>query len=760
MKYRKAVLLLGLSLLIAPPLVGVDTTFWQVGTFDDFLQGTLQGVSLAKEGQVRLAPEPQTVFNPDEALALSMNSDLEGNLYIGTGHQGRVFRVDKNLKGSLFFTAQEPDIFALATGPDGALYVGSSPEGKIYRVTPEGKSSIFFDPKTKYIWALLFDSRGKLYAATGDRGLIFRIDADGKGKLFFDSKQTHVMCLALDPSDNLLAGSVPNGLIYRIIPEGKAFVLYKADLPEIHDLAVDGDGRIFAAALGGGPGKSVPAIFGPQTPTPLPAAGVTTVTVTAQSEEVDKAQKPPIGNTTPAASFNRPAPSPVGFTVPQLLEGRGSLIEISPDNTVETLWSSKKESIFGLALRGRQVLFTTDEDGRLFELNRAEDGQNLTLLTETHEALATRLMFKGPTLYIATSNIAKLMRLGGETGREGTYESSVKDAKFISRWGVLAWRGELGEGGSLQFYTRSGNSDRPDSTWSDWAGPEQDPEGSPIKSPPARYIQWKAVFRSTSDASPVLDDVTLSYLNQNLPPEIRSFNVSTGGERTGPAGLSSISPPGIAPGSSMTISAGAPPGISLTPSALGKPQPTPTVLSWQADDPNGDTLVYSLYVKGADENEWHLLKDKLHQTQYILDAGELPDGKYTARLVASDQQANPPSLARQTELLSAPFWIDNTPPEVQVLNQKVVGDGAEVHFKAQDAISPLRAAELSIDGNDWQNLTSDDGIVDSRTETFTVRTGKLAPGEHLIVLRAFDTAGNAGLGKAVVHIPGPGGPKR
>jgi hypothetical protein len=181
------------------------------------------------------------------------------------------------------------------------------------------------------------------------------------------------------------------------------------------------------------------------------------------------------------------------------------------------------------------------------------------------------------------------------------------------------------------------------------------------------------------------------------------------------------------------------------------------VLSWQADDPNGDTLVYSLYVKAADEGEWHLLKDKLHQTQYTLDPNELPDGKYVARLVASDKESNPPSLARQAELLSAPFWIDNTPPEVEVLEQKLVGGGVEVHFKAKDATSPLRAAEFSTDGQAWLDVSSDDGIVDSRLETFTVRVEKLTPGEHVIILRAFDTAGNAGLGKAVVRIPGPRG---
>ena len=73
-------------------------------------------------------------------------------------------------------------------------------------------------------------------------------------------------------------------------------------------------------------------------------------------------------------------------------------------------------------------------------------------------------------------------------------------------------------------------------------------------------------------------------------------------------------------------------------------------------------------------------------------------------------------------------------------------------FEVEDSTSPLRSAETSLDGKEWQNILSDDGIVDSRKETFTVRLSKLDAGEHVVSLRAFDTAGNLGVGKAVLRI--------
>ena len=242
--------------------------------------------------------------------------------------------------------------------------------------------------------------------------------------------------------------------------------------------------------------------------------------------------------------------------------------------------------------------------------------------------------------------------------------------------------GEVPTGATLEFFARSGNSERPDQTWSDWAGPYRNSNGSPVTSPPARYIQWKAVFHASGANSPTLDDVTVSYLNQNLPPQILWLNVSTAGERTSPAGSSSSGLP-----AGTTISVGAQSAVSFgstvpAGSVAGK---TPVTLTWQAEDPNNDQLVYSLYVKATDEREWHLLKNKLRQTNYTIEPNTLPDGKYVAKLVASDEDSNPPEMARKSELLSAPFWVDNTPPQIRVVRETLTGGAGELQFEVEDS---------------------------------------------------------------------------
>ena len=736
-----------LLLLAAPfPLGATGTAVWQVATYEEFLQGTLRDVSLTKDGELRLAPEAKAIFNPEETLALALAADKARNIYIGTGHQGKVFKVDASGKGSLFFTAREAEIFALAAAPDGALFVGSSPEGKIYRVTADGKSAVFHDPKTKYIWALAFDSKGNLFAATGDQGKILKIDSAGQATVFFDSKQTHIMCLTFDPSGNLLAGSVPDGLIYRIDPQGKAFVLYQASYPEIHDIALDSEGRIYAAALGGAGGKGTPSLFPPGGPAGPVQGGVTTITVTASTETPSKdakevpAQAP--GQAQAAGAAGRPAPQTAPFPMPQIPQGRGALILVRPDQTVETVWNSNSESVFGLAVRGHHVLFSTDSNGRIFDLAATPDRPEVTLLAQTKESLASRLLLQGSDLYVATSNIAKLFQISSTISKEGSYESPVKDTKLVSKWGNLAWKAELPAGAALEFYSRSGNSDRPDATWSDWSGPYKAAEGSAIQSPPARFIQWKVALKSTGDKGPELNEVTISYLNQNLPPQVRSLAVSGGGERTSPTGT-----PMNAPSGAITVSGG-PSGLA----GSGSQPKGPLSLTWQAEDPNGDQVIYSVFVRADDEQEWHLLKDKLRQTNYTLETNSLPDGKYVARVVASDEESNSSETRRTGELASAPFWVDGTPPVVIVTRSETAGSSVQVQFRVQDTTSALGGAETSLDGKEWRDVLSDDGVVDSRQESFTVKLGKLEPGEHILVLRAVDVTGNAGVGKAVIRI--------
>jgi hypothetical protein len=454
--------------------------------------------------------------------------------------------------------------------------------------------------------------------------------------------------------------------------------------------------------------------------------------------------QPKSETTKPPAAADVALPASV-FEMPGV--ERTAVYRIYPDHTVETLWSSQEENVFDLALRNGSLIFSTDQRGRLYSL-----GANLkaTLLAETQEGETIRLASQGDTIFAATANLGKLFRLESADQPLGTYESPVHDAMNVARWGRLDWTGAP-ENGAFAFRTRSGNSARPDRTWSEWSAPVSDPAKAAITSPNARYIQWK-VDLTAAATPPSLDSVIVTYQPQNTRPIVRGISVMPQWTARPPAGSTIGSQANAAYSITVTDSPDAgPPTSTGTPTQRversGQPQ---LYISWTAEDPDNDPLAYSVFYRSEDETAWKLLKDNLKENTHIQDAETFADGRYYFRVVASDHPANTPGDAREAELVSPPVLIDQTPPTVTLAAPTRDGDAVVVRVAAEDAASPLRRAEYSINAAPWRLIRADDGITDSPAETFTVRLTDLPEGENSLVVRVTDSAGNPGLARIVL----------
>ncbi len=782
---RRLLIAIAIALaLVSPAVFAGGTAFWRMDTFTDFARGSFTGISLSRDGKLLLAPRMEEVFTTGQALVWSMAEDSSGNVYLGTGHSGKVFRLDgkdPKGKGREFFDAPEPDVFALAVDKKNNVYAGTSPDGKVYRVSAEGHAEEFFDPKAKYIWSLALDAQGNVYVGTGDRGRIYRVAPDGKGALFFDTQQSHVMTLAVAPDSSLIAGSEPNGLLYRITKEGRGFVLYDAPLAEIHSVAVAADGSVYASAIAAGAQKNLGlAAAAAAGAASEGALGNTTITIRAappvdpegdkkddkqKQQEKEAAEKAAVAAAAAAAAAAA-TPVPVIDSSTGL---RSAIYRVAPDRTVETVWSSREESVYDILPSAEGLLFSTDERGRVYQLNAEKQ---TTLLVQTNEEQTTRLVRRGEHVLAATSNFGKLFRVETRPAERGWYESPVHDTRSISRWGKLMWRAMVPPGARVEFFTRAGNSANPDNTWTDWertgnagGGRGGDVFEEQVASPPSRYIQWKAVFHGAA-APPVrsalLEEVAVAYLPQNRAPIISSIAVNPTvyvpslAAAPRPAAAGAITPstePMVVIVDDSATPKPATPQVTSSASAAAAPKPgsQPTVIvSWQAEDPDNDRMSFRVFIRGEGESEWRLLKDDVHDTSMQLEPETLPDGKYQVRLVASDAEANPRETARTAAQISAPFLIDNTPPVVKTLAAGRNGATADVRFEVTDAASVLRRAEYSLDGGPWFPIFAEDGIVDSRNETFRIRLDKLAAGEHVVVLRVYDSGSNAGMGKAVL----------
>src|SRR5919199_6197745 len=173
----------------------VQPIVWELSSRADLLRGDARGVSVTDTGALMLAPKFTQVYDTTQAYVWASVADSAGNVYLGTGHDGRLYRVGADGRGSLLYDAPELDVTALAVGPQGALYAGTSPDGKVYRIAADGKAEVYFDPPDKYIWSLAVLSDGALAVGTGDKGKLYRVRAAGakpEDSLLIDTNETHV----------------------------------------------------------------------------------------------------------------------------------------------------------------------------------------------------------------------------------------------------------------------------------------------------------------------------------------------------------------------------------------------------------------------------------------------------------------------------------------------------------------------------------------------------------------------------------------
>lgn len=729
-----------LLLLCAVAVSAATTTTWEMNSYQDFLRGKLNGLSLTQDGRLIVGPRVTTLFSSDQPQIWSVAQAPDGSLYFGTGHRGRLYKLDPQGRSTLVWTADQSEIFAVTVDPKGVVYAATSPDGKVYRIE-NGKAAEYFAPGARYIWALQVAPDGALMVATGDQGKVFRVTAAGKGALFYESGQSHVTCLAFDRTGNLLAGSEPNGILYRIAPSGRAFVLYDANLPEIHAIVPAPDGTIYAAALGGSVSRRTSGTGSQATPAGAVTAPTISVTVT------DAAQAGLNAPPKPAATKSSDATQPTAVNTPTTADVSGveksAIYRIHADNTVETIWTSKEENAYDLVLDRDVITFATDAQARIYRLER---DRKATLIAQTNEGAAMRLLALSSGLIAATGDAGKVLRLVNGAGAGGTFESPVHDANTVARWGRLIWRTE---GKGIAFRTRSGNTARPDATWSDWSEPITEVERAAIASPNARYVQWRAEFAGTATGV-ALDSVTIAYVPQNTPPVVRSISVTSQGAGAGKTQSAVGATP---PSYSITVTdTGEAASAAGAPSqTLSRAQGSQVQISWQADDPDGDRLIYSLYFRGDEEREWKLLRGNITENTYLLDTDLFADGRYFFRVTASDRLSNPLNLAREADLVSAPISIDSTPPTVTASAPRRSGATVEIDVDAEDRGNILRRCEFSVDAGQWYPVESADGVTDSAKERFLVRIENLPAGEHLIVIRVYDAASNAGLTKVVVR---------
>ena len=239
-------------------------------------------------------------FDPKTKYIWALALDRQGQLYVGTGDRGEVYRVDPKGNGSLFFKSDEAHIRVLQLDSIGNLIAGTDGSGLLYRITPKGEAFVLYSAPKKEITALAIDGHNNIYAAgagdkramppsagttgavpttgmlgspvtpagaavAGTAGIspfaavpypsvaslggseIYRLSPDGSPKTIWSSRDDLVYALAFDASGQLLAGTGNKGKIYGIRDNDEYTDLVKASANQITAFAPAPQGGLYAA---------------------------------------------------------------------------------------------------------------------------------------------------------------------------------------------------------------------------------------------------------------------------------------------------------------------------------------------------------------------------------------------------------------------------------------------------------------------------------------------------------------------------------
>lgn len=707
-----------LSLTFFPTAQASEPLIWSVSSRADVMKGDSRGVSIDQNGTISLAPKLTEVFKTGQSYIWASAADALGNVYLGTGGDGKVFKVDTSGNGTLFCDLAELNVSAIAIGRSGEIFAGTSPDGKVYKIDATGKANVYFEPKEKYIWSMVALADGSLAIGTGDGGRIYKVssaNATRENSLLFDSSETHIISLAGDKLGNLYAGTDSGGIVMRFGTDGKPFGVLDSPLREIHDIAVGPDGSIYVLALG-------------ETISTPKAADATPATAVGEDKPVT-VEKP-----------NSATPEATGKSRYDLTGAKTSVYRILPDGDTEILWSSTTVTGFSLyANENGGVMLGTSDKGRIYEISN-DAREKLVLQTDANQISTIRMA--GKSLIATSSNQGSLFRIGGESANEGSYETAVLDAKGTATWGRIWWRSS----GGVTIQTRTGNTEKADETWSGWSTAFSDQKGAQITSPKTRYLQWRAVLKSTAINASV-NEVNVAFIARNIAPEVLSVQAL-------PTNVGLLANPPLQVDPNIELS-------GLDPVTFGIPSVTvpprrvyqrgATSLQWTAEDRNGDKLTYDVFYREIGETNFKILRADLAEPFIAIDGQSLADGRYIFQIVAKDILSNPAMLALKGDKTTEPIDIDNTAPIVTAVDApRIANDKYFVTFDATDAASFVNRAEYSLNGGEWKSLYSDDGISDSPRERYTVAIPYKDPGEYVITVRVFDVNGNAGNARTVV----------
>jgi sugar lactone lactonase YvrE len=585
----------------------------------------------------------------------------------------------------------------------GMLYVGTGVKGGIYRLLQD-KLEKYFDTGALVVTALAVEG-DTLYAATIADGKLFQIE-NGKGELFVQLPSPYIWAMQMRQGQLYLATG-PEGLLYQVdIATRQVKTLARTTEKHLLSLTSDGVGNLYAGSAPNG------LLYR------ISSDGKVTVLVDLPETEIR-------GLCWADGKLYLAANSAKGFdnvravqTLARSIQEQGykgkaldrkkiweemmatSLYQYQENKGGDKIWELQKNFVTAVAPAGQGVFLATGIEGRIYHIQSQEVWAIVADLRE--EQIMSMATQDGHLKFYGTGDSGTLysqetVSLPGDIA----YLSEIHDSETFAQWGRICYEAT----GKLLVQTRSGNTQKADELWSEWSAPLAKSMAK-VTSPPGRYFQYKV---SWQEAGGVLKAVRLIYRRYNRSPVIKSFKIPL---------LPANNPRKL----------------------LGEKATSPVQLSWEAKDPDNDSLRYRLFYKNVTGDVWYELTANQVYTasNFKWDVARVPDSYYLVKLEVSDELDNP--TAGVTTQVSTPLLLDNNAPLITADT-----NGDEIRGSARDSFSQVAQLAYRLEGaNEWTLVEPADGIYDEAEEYFRFSLPASLKRPCNIEIKASDAAGNPG----------------
>jgi hypothetical protein len=675
--------------LFASPAFAEGTRFHSYEGFTNFLEGDAKGTALSTDGEIALAPEAKALFTASEGR-ISAYAVSGGRTAIALTESGRLSVIDDSGKAQEWGEVPHGVVTAMALDKS-ALYVATAAPTKLYRFTKPGKPEELPVPKedktdVSQIWALALSDKG-LLAGTAGPGAVYRWQGKRFEKLFHSSDEI-VRSLAVDDHGTIYAGGGTKGIVYR--GTDKSFtVLIDTGLDEITQMVPSG-GDLFLIGLAG-------------------------ASHDAKGERV--AEKGKI---------------------------RAQLARVDKDGFSDIIAGSDDEILYGLAVGkdGVAIVATGSVDkenphGRVYSAQPKT--RRIAMIYQTKAAMAVGVAARDGAFTIVTNDQAGVEVLQKGLRKEGEFTLPVFDSGTQSHFGAVQLDGDAPKGTQVTVRVRTGETQTPDETWRAWSKELAVGQAVPELAP-GRFVQAKVLLHGDGTQTPTARRVRIAFGRQNLSPFVGEVVVL-------PKGIVLQPLPGDAAHErTLVINDKGFADLKQRPADADAGQktrefavPGALTVAWLGQDPNGDPLLYDLYFRAEGDKDFRLLKADLPIPFYSLEGASFADGRYQFRVVARDDESNPPGEGKRDSRDSLWYTFDNTPPRITGLSVHE----QRVSFTAEDQASAIVRATYSVDGAPLRPLVSKDGLLDSKQEKFdTALPVAKTNRDHSVSVQVEDEGGN------------------